>query len=156
MADLETEVRMMCELSYVREAELPKVPKVAIPSSGIVYGPLREFPTKPDAVLLWVTPGQAMVMGESCGSIDWSAPSSGLLGRPGCAGIPLALNEDRAELSLGCVGMRVNTGIPAELSLMVVPGSLLATLEAEVDRVCRVHRELVTHYERRMADAAVG
>lgn len=152
LAQLQDEVKMMCGMAYVRDAEVPLVPKVGKRSAGIVYGPLRDFPLEPDVVLVWVTPQQAMVMGESCGAINWAMPPHGLLGRPGCASIPRALEGGQAELSLGCVGMRLNTGIDAELSLMVIPRPVIATLEAELDRICQVHHELEAHYRSRSAN----
>ena len=36
---------MMCETEYVREEEVPNVPKVeGRPTGGIVYGPLSRMP----------------------------------------------------------------------------------------------------------------
>ena len=46
MAQLQEEVGMMCGISYVREEEVPNVPKVSRASAGIVYGPLAGFPRR--------------------------------------------------------------------------------------------------------------
>ena len=78
MAQLMQEVGMMCEESYVREEEVPNVPKVEKSSSGIVYGPLGQLPVDPDVVLLWVNPMQAMVVGESAGLMNWAGGGSGV------------------------------------------------------------------------------
>lgn len=154
MAQLQSDVTTMCELAYVREEEVARVPKVARPSSGIVYGPLRRFPLAADAVLLWGTPQQAMVVGECTGLINWAGDASGILGRPGCGSIPTALAAGRAAQSLGCTGMRINTGIPAELALMVIPAAQLDMLAPALDRVCGVHEQLAARYRERATQVA--
>src|SRR5438093_13386173 len=44
MQQLQSDVKTVGQLSYVREEEVARVPKVARASAGIVYGPLRRFP----------------------------------------------------------------------------------------------------------------
>jgi uncharacterized protein (DUF169 family) len=151
MSQLQEELGMMCGLSYVREAEVPHVPKVASPSAGIVYGPLWRFPQEPDAVLLWLTPQQAMMMSECCGLINWAASPAGMLGRPACGALPVALAQGRPAQSFGCVGMRVNTGVPGDLLLMVLPRNILENLHADLAAVARVHRQMEGHYRDRVA-----
>ena len=151
MQTLEAEVKMMCELAYVRPEEVERVPKVPKASAGVVYGPLRRFPLEPDAVLLWGTPEQAMALSESCGLINWAATPAGVLGRPGCASIPTALGTGRAVQSFGCTGMRINTQIAPELFLMVLPRPLLPTLARELERTHHVHEQLEAHYRSKAA-----
>lgn len=151
MQQLQSDVQTMCQLNYVREEEVPRVPKMPRPSSGIVYGPLRRFPLLADVALLWGTPEQAMVLGECCGLINWAGDPAGILGRPGCGSIPTAVIAGKAAQSLGCTGMRINTGIPAELFLMVLPGPQLEVLARDLDRVCGVHEQLAARYRERAA-----
>ena len=151
MAQLQDEVGMMCGVSYVREEEVEHVPKVARASAGIVYGPLEQFPLDPAAVLLWLTPRQAMVMSECFGLMNWSAGPTGILGRPGCGAIPIALAGGMPAQSYGCTGMRINTAIPEELLLMVVPGTMLDSVGGNLDRVREVHRQMESHYLERIA-----
>ena len=150
MAELEEEVGMMCGLNYVRETEVEHVPHVAQPSAGIVYGPLWRFPLEPDVVLLWLTPQQSMMMSECCGLMDWSASPAGLLGRPGCAAIPVALSQGRPAESLGCVGMRINTGVSGDLLLMAVPRNVLENMPAELEMLSQVHGRMDAHYRERI------
>jgi uncharacterized protein (DUF169 family) len=150
-AGLQEELGMMCGIEYVREAELPHVPTVPNSPAGIVYGPLARFPLQPDLVLLWATPQQSMMLSESCGLIDWSAPTPGLLGRPGCGALAAAVREDRPTQSLGCVGMRTNTGISGDSILMAFPGSSLETLHLDLPRVSNIHRQMESHYLDRIA-----
>src|SRR3989442_12870761 len=46
MQQLQSDVKTMCQLAYVPEADGAPVPKVARASTGVVYGPLRRFPLK--------------------------------------------------------------------------------------------------------------
>ncbi len=151
MERLMQEVGMMCESSYVREEEVPNVPKVERSAIGIVYGPLGQLPVQPDVVLLWVTPRQAMVVGESAGLINWADGPAGVYGRPGCAAIPVALSAGRTSQSFGCVGMRINSGISDEFMLMAVPGAQLGSLAESLGQVNETHVLLKTHYEERAA-----
>ena len=150
MAELQEEVGMMCGLNYVRESEVEHVPQVAQPSAGIVYGPLWRFPLDPHVVLLWLTPHQTMMMSECCGLINWSESPAGLLGRPGCAAIPVALAQGRPAQSLGCVGMRTNTGVSGDLLLMAVPRNMLENMPAELEMLSQVHSRMEAHYRERI------
>jgi uncharacterized protein (DUF169 family) len=156
MQELMAEVGQMCAASYVREAEVEHVPKNENPSAGIVYGPLGSFPLEPDAVLLWLTPQQAMVMNECCGLINWSEPADGVFGRPGCSAVPLALVKGKPSQSWGCVGMRLNTDIPDELFLMVVPGNRLPTLEVDLIFATEVHQRMKDYYLGRAQKTSVA
>ena len=78
-------------------------------------------------------------------------PPAGILGRPGCGSIPTALGAGRAVQSLGCTGMRLNTNIGPELSLMVLPGKVLETLAQDLERTCRLHAQLEDHYRAKAA-----
>lgn len=151
MNTLMTEVGMMCEMGYVREEEVPNVPKVDNASSGIVYGPLARMPVDPDVVLLWVKPSQAMVVNETVGQMNWAAPPAGVYGRPGCAAIPVALSQGNVSQSFGCTGMRINSGISDEFMLMAVPGDKIESLAESLSQVTEVHAKLTDHYEQKAA-----
>ena len=151
-SSLQEELGMMCGIDYVREAELAHVAKVPQAMAGIVYGPLWRFPLQPDLVLLWMTPEQSMMMSECCGLINWSAPPSGLLGRPGCGCLAVAVLEGRPAQSLGCVGMRTNTGVSGDLLLMAVPRNMLDDMHAGLATVAEVHRQMESHYLGRIAN----
>ena len=151
MNTLMTEVGMMCEMEYVREEEVPNVPKVEKQSSGIVYGPLGQMPVDPDVVLLWVKPMHAMVVNETAGQMNWAASPAGVYGRPGCAAIPVALSQGKVSQSFGCTGMRINSGISDEYMLMAVPGDKVESLAESLSQVTDVHSKLTAHYEQKAA-----
>ena len=150
MALLQDELGMMCGINYVREEELPDVPKIAQPTAGIVYGPLKQFSSHPDLILLWLSPKQSMMMSESCGSINWSNTPQGLFGRPGCASLAYAVNRKQPGQSLGCIGMRINTNINDDLMLMAVPKESIESLETELPALTSVHKDMEIHYLKRI------
>ena len=151
MGRLMEDVGMMCGTSYVREEEVEKVPKNDQASAGIVYGPLSRFPVDPDLALVWATPRQAMVVGESSGLINWAAGPAGVYGRPGCAAVPIVLAQGGTAQSFGCVGMRINASVEDDLMLMAIPGGQLDSLVTELGRVSQVHGQLDSHYRERAA-----
>ncbi|MBI2885944.1 MAG: DUF169 domain-containing protein [Chloroflexi bacterium] len=153
MEALMGEIGYMCTSAYVEEAEVPQVPKVQESRAGIVYGPLRDFPLEPDAVLLWVNPQQAMLLTESCGGINWTRPPQSIFGRPGCAAIPVAMQGDQPALSFGCVGMRINTDIGGEYFLMALSRQQLASLESALFVTNEVHYKMRSYYLDRAAKA---
>ena len=147
---LQDELGMMCGVNYVREEELPQVPKIAEPSVGIIYGPLSQFSSHPDLVLLWLSPKQSMMMRESCGSINWSNTPQGLFGRPGCASLAYAATQKQPGQSLGCVGMRINTEINDDLMLMAVPKESIDSLSVNLPALAKAHNVMEAHYLRRI------
>ena len=130
-------VQTMCGCSYLSPDEPAKIPSVHMQKAGIVYGPLHSIPTEPDLILMWLTPEQAMLYSEATGTSAWteSTPTSAM-GRPACSALPTALEQQRATLSLGCMGMRTFTEISGDRLLAVLPGKkgkeFLERLEATV------------------------
>ena len=129
----------MGRIGYLGETEPAGIPAVKRPKSGIVYGPLDAFPMEPDLVLCWLTPYQAMLLSEAAGASDWAGPRGAVTtGRPACAALPLAIEENRAALSFGCIGMRTFTDVSRGMMLAALPRdgaqrlaeSLPKTLEA--------------------------
>jgi uncharacterized protein (DUF169 family) len=119
-------VQSMCDVHYLSPDEVAKIPAVSRRSTGIVYGPLHEFPLDPDVVILWVDVAQAMLYNEAAGRAAWTSTPMDVTGRPGCAALPLAMRDDQPRMSLGCAGMRTFTEIGDELILAIVPGNALS------------------------------
>jgi uncharacterized protein (DUF169 family) len=117
-------VQMMGGCGYLAPEEAAKIPVVAKQSSGIVYGPLHDFPTAPDLILMWLTPRQAMLCAEAGGACRWTEEAAtSVFGRPGCSALPLALGQHRPATSFGCTGMRTFTEIEDDRFLLALPGA---------------------------------
>lgn len=146
---LSESVEKMIGSSYLSPEEPANIPTVARDSAGIVYGPLREFPTEPDVVLMWLSPAQAMLFGEAGGNVAWSDSSTSVHGRPACAALPLALNSLSPELSLGCIGMRTYTEVSDDRLLGVLPGVLVGSFAESLQDTKDANRHMAAHYQER-------
>ena len=127
----------MCAESYVAPEEAAKIPSVKKEKKGILYGPLKALPEPLDLILMWLSGRQAMLFSEATGSMSWtlSVPATAF-GRPACAALAVAFNENRSTLSLGCSGMRTFTEIEDGRVLAVVPWS---KADALVDALEKTH-----------------
>jgi len=137
----------MCTLSYLKEEEIPNIPKLSDSHSGILYGPLKRFPLEPELVILWATPAQAMLLQEAAGEITWSLEAqTGLFGRPACAVLPKSLERNRPAVSMGCTGMRTFTEVAEDRMLLSIPGGLLPELEGKIERTVSANRKMKERY----------
>ena len=152
MAELQSLIGEMTACGYVHRDEPAKIPVNRRKAAGILYGPLAAFPGEPDAVLVWLTPTQAMIWSEATGGAAWTgSPPTNVFGRPACAAIPAALDKGGPALSLGCMGMRTFTAIPADRMLAVIPGPQLADFAKAIAETTGVNRAMRRFYEGRLA-----
>jgi uncharacterized protein (DUF169 family) len=165
MAELQSLIGQMTACGYVHRDEPAKIPVNRRKAAGILYGPLAQFPAEPDVVLVWLTPPQAMIWSEATGGAAWTgSPPTNVFGRPACAAIPAALDKGGPSprrsgfgraggpaLSLGCMGMRTFTAIPADRMLAVIPGPRLADFAKAIAETTGVNRAMRRFYEDRLA-----
>jgi len=148
-------VGVMVEGGYLGADEAPRIPTLPRKSAGVVYGPLRDFPIAPDAILMWLTPRQAMLMSEAGGACHWTGSTpAGTLGRPACAAIPTAVARGAVTASLGCIGMRTYTEVADDQMLAVVPAAALPRLETALNDIVRANRAMQEFHQARKAGAA--
>lgn len=152
-AELAGLVGSMTECGYIGANEPAHIPVNAKrAAAGILYGPLEAFPVAPDAVLVWLTPAQAMLLNEAAGAADWeTVPTLTVTGRPACAAIPTAMAADKTTFSLGCIGMRTFTGIGEDLLLTVLPGEEAMRLCDALAETRAVNERMQAFYESRQA-----
>lgn len=146
---LSDSVEKMVGSSYLSADEPANIPSVATDSAGIVYGTLRDFPLEPDVVLVWLSPAQAMLFGEGGGNVAWSDSSTGVLGRPACAALPLALSTHSPQLSLGCIGMRTFTEVSDDRLLGVLPGAVAASFAESLRNAAAANGRMAAYYQER-------
>lgn len=142
----------MGSLSYLDGGEVPSIPTVPAErtgaTGGLVEGPLADVAAGEtiDAVLVWVTPAQAMLLNEATGGATWGGAGMAVHGRPACAAIPAALSSGRATLSLGCAGMRTFTEIADERTLMVLPGATLERVAEGLRVISAANEQMCEFY----------
>ena len=142
---------MMCQMEYISPEELPHIPSVQLEHRGIVYGPLAQFPVEPDVALFICRPGEAMLLAEATGNVDWTGgPALPTFGRPACGVIPMAMQSARSGMSLGCIGSRTYTSMSADEVVVAVPGTQLDRLMERLPTILRANVGLEkVHKEKR-------
>lgn len=147
-------VKSMCDQNYLSPDEAAKIPTVGRESTGILYGPLAEFPSEPHLALLWLTPAQAMIFNEAMGRADWTGSLMEVSGRPGCTALPLADQQQAPRLSLGCIGMRTFTQIGPDRILASLPGGKLAEFVTALERSTAANAAMESFYQGHAAQFA--
>jgi uncharacterized protein (DUF169 family) len=144
---LEQVVEKMVGCSYPLADEPQQIPAVTRKYSGIVYGPLIEFQTSVDLVLMWLSPRQAMLFSEAAGTCRWTESwTTAIFGRPGCAALPVAKERSQPTLSLGCTGLRTFTEISHDRLLAVVPGDDIERFVASLEKTKTSNEEMGAFY----------
>jgi uncharacterized protein (DUF169 family) len=153
-------VEQMCGCGYITGDEPAHLPAVHREKTGIVYGPLADFPIAADVVLLWLTPRQAMTFQEASEAARWSSagPAGRILGRPGCAALPVSLDSSMPMLTFGCAGMRTFTEISDELVLGAIPVGELTRFTDGLAATVKANQVMQSYYDgrKRQVAAAAG
>jgi uncharacterized protein (DUF169 family) len=149
--ELQQLVTSMCDCGYISSDEPARIPAVQSKPKGIVYGPLATFPLRPDVVVCWLSPSQAMIWNEASGEARWdrdiSAPVSG---RPACAALPASISQNRSFLSFGCTRMRTFTEVSGDRLLAIIPNALLAEFAAKLKAMRSTNDAMHSFYELRL------
>ncbi|MDP7620130.1 MAG: DUF169 domain-containing protein [Dehalococcoidia bacterium] len=151
MEEAKTIVDTMCELEYISPEEAASLPSVPGNHSGVVYGPLANLPAVPDVIIFSTRPGQAMLLAESSGCVDWTDQGMSAFGRPTCAVVPTAIEMGKAAMSVGCIGFRVYTGTPDEELIVAVPKAGLQNVLDGIDTTVNANAALEKFHTNRRA-----
>ena len=144
-------VSSMCDCGYIANDEPAHIPVVQSKPKGIVYGPLDAFPLRPDAVVCWLSPMQAMIWNEAGGEARWDRDVPvPVTGRPACAALPAGINQNRPVLSFGCMGMRTFTEVAGDRMLATIPGALLAEFSARLQAMRATNDAMQSFYMERL------
>lgn len=145
----------MLDLQYLRQEELPQIPRRNEPFQVALYGPLATAPFDADLVLIRANAVQMMLLSEAAGAAGVAA-ESGLMGRPTCAMIPVALQTGKAPASLGCVGNRVYTSLANDEVYYAIPGDKLATVVDQLGPIVGANRTLEEFHRARQRTIQAG
>jgi uncharacterized protein (DUF169 family) len=147
--ELEGLVGTMIGLEYIRQEEIPTIPRRNAPFGVALYAPLSEAPFEADVVLVRGNARQMMLIAEAAGAAGLSGGSA-LMGRPTCAMIPATVQGGCVTTSLGCIGNRVYTGLGDDEFYAAIPGSKLAVLVDKLATIVPANRELEGFHRLRM------
>jgi uncharacterized protein (DUF169 family) len=152
MSSLTDFVSKMCGVEYIGAKEPEHIPRMERAAKGILYGPLASFPTHPDLVLVWVNGRQAMLLEEALGTVCWDRmENADAFGRPACGALAISVNESKPTLSFGCSGMRTFTEVQDDKLLASLPGSLLESLPAKLQKTVQANQEMLIFYRHHKA-----
>jgi uncharacterized protein (DUF169 family) len=150
MQELQGLVGTMVGLGYLRNEEVPSIPRRQAPFGVAVYAPLDGASAEPDVVLLRGNARQVMLLQEAAQAAG-VAGGSGLMGRPTCAALPAAMQTGQAVASLGCIGNRVYTDLGDDELYFTLPGKQVAVLVEKLATIVQANRELEKYHRARRA-----
>ena len=153
--ELGAALEAMMGLDYVREEEVAAIPVARRAARHALYGPLADFPTEPDVVLLFANSRQGLVLSEALARVDGGVPPA--MGRPACAAVPQALNHGVAAMSLGCCGARAYLdALSDDVAMWALPGNRLERYCEQIAGFANANKTLAMFHERRRADVEAG
>jgi uncharacterized protein (DUF169 family) len=147
--ELQGLVGTMLQLAYLRQEEIPAIPRRDRPFGVMLYAPLAQAPFAADVVLVRGNAKQLMLIAEAATAAGLSH-EGGLMGRPTCAMIPASMQAGRVTASLGCIGNRVYTGLGDDEFYAAIPGPQLPTLLEKLATIVHANRELERFHRTRM------
>ena len=151
-AELQEVVKTMVGLGYLRMEEVPNIPRRDSRFGIAVYAPLERATGQPDVVLVCGNAKQMMLLEEAAHAAGvGSGPGApGLMGRPTCAALPMAMQTQRGVASLGCIGNRVYTEMADDELYYALPGKHLAAVVAKLAEIVNANRELEKYHRARV------
>jgi uncharacterized protein (DUF169 family) len=144
-------VGFMVQNGYIAMEEVPGIPTLSATPAAIAYGPADAATFDPTVVLVAAQPAEAMLLYEAALQVSAGSALMPSLGRPGCAVLPLTVNQNATSISLGCAGNRAFTGIPASEMYVCIPGSLWAAVVEHTSSVIASNMAMQTHYNNHKA-----
>lgn len=151
--DLEDTVGFMVEQRYLEPDDVPAIPTLSNAPNVVAYGPVDARAFEPDVVIVSAEPGRAMLLFEAAVRAGAGDPAATILGRPGCAAVPQAVNSGRAALSFGCIGNRTYTGLPDSELYLSVPGEHWDGVASAVEEIVRANSSMEDYYRSTLVTA---
>lgn len=152
--DLQDTLKVLGELSYVREEDIPQIPVMREAPKHVVYGPLASA-KEPAVVLLFVRADQQLILTEATQQVEGGlAPA---MGRPACAVVPQVANTGHAALSLGCCGARAYLdSLRPEIAIYAIPGAKLEQYAERIAALAGANETLSRFHHLRRKDVESG
>ena len=152
--ELTRAVQFMTETGYVQPEEVPMIPQLPEAPAAVAYGPISSAPFTPDVVLLAAPPAAAMLLYEAALRAGGGGLLTNLLGRPGCAVLPLTIAGGTAAMSVGCRGSRMYSGLADDEVLIAIPGEQWSGVEAKLGEILAADDAMTQMYADRRAAVA--
>jgi uncharacterized protein (DUF169 family) len=130
-----SDVAALLDVGWVTLKAFAGVAALSWRPAGVRYGPMAESSSKPDVVLLRVTPRQMMEINDAV-TVEWS-------GKPQCQILPRAAEAGVIAASMGCALSRARTGMGDDELTVAVPGGRVDELVDRLREVCRADEAVV-------------
>ena len=140
----------MFSLGYLRQEEVPGIPRRQDAFGVAVYAPLAQATVEPDVVLFRGNAKQVMLLSEAAQAAGVAA-GSGLMGRPTCAAIPLAMSTQSGVASVGCIGNRVYNNMTDDELYLAVPGKQIGAVTEKLATIVNANRQLESYHRAKLA-----
>jgi uncharacterized protein (DUF169 family) len=149
--ELEETVAFMVANQYIEMAEVPGIPTLEATPACIAYAPAETASFTPTVVLVAARPAEAMLLYEAALRAGAGNALSNIMGRPGCAVLPLARQSGMAALSFGCKGNRTYTGLPDDELYLAIPGHAWTAVKEKLEEIERANAAVGQFHEGRKA-----
>jgi uncharacterized protein (DUF169 family) len=150
MQELQGVLGAMFSIGYLRQEEVPGIPRREGAFGVAIYAPLAGAPFEPDVVLLCGNARQMMLLAEAAEAAGVGA-AGGLMGRPTCATIPESMRSQRGVASLGCIGNRIYTELKDDELYFALPGKHLESVTEKLNTIVEANRQLESYHRAKLA-----
>lgn len=132
------DVAALVGAEWVSPDMFPQIPTVGETPAQVVYGPLADAPVAPDVVFLRLNGKQAMMLHDACPDIQFE-------GKPQCHVIPIATEQGKIALSVGCMLSRVRTGMSNNEMTCAIPAARTGEVIAALKKAVAADRQVAAY-----------
>ena len=132
------DVAALVGAEWVSPDMFPQIPTVGETPAQVVYGPLADAPVAPDVVFLRLNGKQAMMLHDACPDIQFE-------GKPQCHVIPIAKDQGKIALSVGCMLSRVRTGMSNNEMTCAIPAARTGEVIAALKKAVAADRQVAAY-----------
>jgi uncharacterized protein (DUF169 family) len=123
---------------WVSPEMFPHIPVVKDKPEAVVYGPLGAATAAPDVVFIRLNGKQAMMLHDACPDIQFE-------GKPQCHVIPIAKDQGKIALSVGCMLSRVRTGMSNNEMTCAIPAARVDEVIAALRTAAAADRQVAAY-----------
>lgn len=127
------DIQAILECGWVPLEIVPNIPVLKNKPKYITYSPISLEKGTPDVVFLRVNAKQAMTLKDAVPDLQFE-------GKPQCHIIPIAKEQGKIAVSVGCMLSRVRTGMPNTEMTVAIPATKLPELVEKLQSTCEIDR----------------
>lgn len=129
------DVKAILDCGWVSLDVVPMIPTVTKKPNFITYKPIQEEDGQPDIIFLRINAKQAMILKDAIPDLQFE-------GKPQCHIIPIAKEQNKVAVSLGCMLSRVRTGMSNNEMTVAIPASKLQEVVPKLQVTCNIDQNV--------------